>query len=105
MFIWKAYSSWCVSCQVEYSGFTEYLRRTGAAFSQAVSRIVLGTGQVGSTRNGMTRHCPLQGLGAYGVFEDRKSAVKHSEFMGAPDLGSRIKAGFSGVAVSNQASI
>lgn len=39
------------------------------------------------------------------MFEDRKSAVKHSEFMGAPDLGSRIKAGFSGVAVSNQASI
>lgn len=97
--------SWCITCQVGYSVFIEYLRRTGAAFSQAVSRIVLGTGQVGSTRNGMTRHCPLQGWGAYGVLEDRKSAVQPSAFMGTPDLGGRIKAGFSGAAVSNQASI
>lgn len=64
------------------------LSRTGVAFTQAVSRIVLGTGQLGNTRKGMTRLCPL---GAYGLLEDRRGAMNNSEFMGALDLGGRIK--------------
>lgn len=63
---------------------------------------MLDAEQLGSTRKGMTRHCPL---GAYGLLEDRKGAIKNSEFMGALGLGSRIKTGFSGAAISYQASI
>lgn len=58
--------SWCLSCQVGYLVFIEYLSRTGAAFTQAVPRTVLGTGQVGSTRKGMTRHCLRRAYGSAG---------------------------------------